>query len=91
MDNIIVYVDDASYALQMLEPMQMDGVARNPARWAERERWNGERARQAQGPKRGDGGWERTGSLLPCGECAPSQVQTRIAIHRRPGASAGAL
>eukprot|EP01031_Cornospumella_fuschlensis_P001461 gene1461-1824_t len=33
MDNIIVYVDDASYALQMLEPMRMDGIARNPARW----------------------------------------------------------
>ena len=33
MDNIIVYVDDASYALQMLEPMRVDGVARNPARW----------------------------------------------------------
>ncbi|MES2280334.1 MAG: hypothetical protein V4542_02895 [Pseudomonadota bacterium] len=33
MDNIIVYVDDASYALQMLQPMHTDGVSRNPARW----------------------------------------------------------
>ncbi|MES2402346.1 MAG: hypothetical protein V4573_20300 [Pseudomonadota bacterium] len=33
MDNIIVYVDDASYALQMLEPMRTDSAARNPARW----------------------------------------------------------
>lgn len=33
MDNIIVYVDDASYALQMLQPMRADGASRNPARW----------------------------------------------------------
>jgi hypothetical protein len=33
MDNIIVYVDDASYALQMLQPMHQTGSARNPARW----------------------------------------------------------
>lgn len=33
MDNIIVYVDDASYALQMLQPMRLADGARNPARW----------------------------------------------------------
>jgi len=33
MDNIIVYVDDASYALQMLQPMLPTGDARGPTRW----------------------------------------------------------
>jgi hypothetical protein len=33
MDNIIVYVDDAAYALQMLQPMLPAGGARNPTRW----------------------------------------------------------
>ena len=33
MDNIIVYVDDAAYALQMLQPMCAGGDSRNPARW----------------------------------------------------------
>ena len=33
MDNIIVYVDDAAYALQMLQPMCAEGAARKPARW----------------------------------------------------------
>jgi hypothetical protein len=33
MDNIIVYVDDANYALQMLQPMLPTGEARNPTRW----------------------------------------------------------
>ena len=34
MDNIIVYVDDAAYALQMLQPMRVaGGDSRSPARW----------------------------------------------------------
>ena len=33
MDNIIVYVDDATYALQMLQPMLPAGGPRNPTRW----------------------------------------------------------
>lgn len=33
MDNIIVYVDDAGYALQMLQPMLSSGSARTPTRW----------------------------------------------------------
>jgi hypothetical protein len=33
MDNIIVYVDDAAYALQMLQPMLPAGGPRNPTRW----------------------------------------------------------
>ena len=33
MDNIIVYVDDASYALQMLQPMRPTSSARPPSRW----------------------------------------------------------
>lgn len=33
MDNIIVYVDDANYALQILEPMHQTGSSRNPTRW----------------------------------------------------------
>ena len=33
MDNIIVYVDDANYALQILEPMHQTGSRRNPTRW----------------------------------------------------------
>jgi len=33
MDNIIVYVDDAGYALHMLQPMLPEGNARNPTRW----------------------------------------------------------
>jgi hypothetical protein len=33
MDNIIVYVDDAAYALQMLQPMLPTGGERNPTRW----------------------------------------------------------
>ena len=33
MDNIIVYVDDAAYALQMLQPMLAAGDRRTPTRW----------------------------------------------------------
>ena len=33
MNNIIVYVDDASYALQMLQPMHSSGNGRSPVRW----------------------------------------------------------
>lgn len=33
MDNLIVYVDDAAYALQMLQPMLPSGSARGPTRW----------------------------------------------------------
>lgn len=33
MDNIIVYVDDAAYAVKLLQPMLPSGEARNPARW----------------------------------------------------------
>ena len=33
MDNIIVYVDDAAYALQMLQGMFADGTPRKPTRW----------------------------------------------------------
>ncbi|MFC5519808.1 hypothetical protein [Polaromonas jejuensis] len=33
MDNIIVYVDDAAYALQMLQPMLPSGDTRSPTRW----------------------------------------------------------
>ena len=33
MDNIIVYVDDAAYARQMLQPMLPSGDARSPTRW----------------------------------------------------------
>ncbi len=33
MDNIIVYVDDAAYALHMLQPMLAAGDARTPTRW----------------------------------------------------------
>ena len=33
MDNIIVYVDDAAYAVQMLQPMLLTGGARSPVRW----------------------------------------------------------
>ena len=33
MDNIIVYVDDAAYAVQMLQPMLSSGRERSPARW----------------------------------------------------------
>lgn len=33
MENIIVYVDDAAYAMHMLQPMRASGSARNPARW----------------------------------------------------------
>jgi hypothetical protein len=33
MDNIIVYVDDAAYALQMLQPMLPSGEACTPTRW----------------------------------------------------------
>jgi hypothetical protein len=32
MDNIIVYVDDAAYALQMLQPMRLVDIERKPAR-----------------------------------------------------------
>ncbi|MEO7953033.1 MAG: hypothetical protein ABIR35_02920 [Polaromonas sp.] len=33
MDNIIVYVDDAAYALQMLQPMLAAGGGGTPTRW----------------------------------------------------------
>ena len=33
MDNIIVYVDDASYGLQILQPMLQTAGAGQPARW----------------------------------------------------------
>jgi len=33
MDNLIVYVDDAAYALQMLQPMLPSGASRSPTRW----------------------------------------------------------
>ena len=33
MDNIIVYVDDAAYALQMLQPMRLVDSIHGPARW----------------------------------------------------------
>ena len=33
MDNIIVYVDDAAYALQMLQPMLATGDGRTRTRW----------------------------------------------------------
>lgn len=33
MNNIIVYVDDAAHALQMLEPMQAADSANGPVRW----------------------------------------------------------
>lgn len=33
MNNIIVYVDDAAYALQILQPMQATGSANGPVRW----------------------------------------------------------
>ena len=33
MDNIIVYVDDAAYARQMLQPMLPSGDSRSPTRW----------------------------------------------------------
>ena len=33
MDNIIVYVDDAAYAKQLLQPMLTLGDARSPTRW----------------------------------------------------------
>ena len=33
MDNIIVYVDDAAYALHLLQPMLPSGDARGPTRW----------------------------------------------------------
>jgi len=33
MDNIIVYVDDAGYALQLLQPMLPAGSSRSPTRW----------------------------------------------------------
>ena len=33
MDNIIVYIDDATYAMQMLQPMLPSSDARNPTRW----------------------------------------------------------
>ncbi|MHB1199122.1 MAG: hypothetical protein ACYCZ6_06095 [Polaromonas sp.] len=33
MDNLIVYVDDAAYALQMLQPMLPSGTCRSPTRW----------------------------------------------------------
>ena len=33
MDNIIVYVDDASYALQILQPMLPAGQPQGPTRW----------------------------------------------------------
>lgn len=33
MNNIIVYVDDAAYALQMLEPMRTGDSANGPVRW----------------------------------------------------------
>ncbi|WP_457282443.1 hypothetical protein [Polaromonas sp. P5_D5] len=33
MDNIIVYIDDAAYALQMLQPMLPAGEAHSPTRW----------------------------------------------------------
>ena len=33
MDNIIVYIDDAAYALQMLQPMLSAGDSRSPTRW----------------------------------------------------------
>jgi hypothetical protein len=33
MDNIIVYVDDAAYAKQLLQPMLTPGNTRSPTRW----------------------------------------------------------
>ncbi len=33
MDNIIVYIDDAAYAQQMLQPMLTAGDSRSPIRW----------------------------------------------------------
>lgn len=33
MDNIIVYIDDAAYALQMLQPMLPSGDSGTPTRW----------------------------------------------------------
>jgi hypothetical protein len=33
MDNIIVYVDDARYGLQILQPMLQTSVSGQPARW----------------------------------------------------------
>ncbi|WP_309682011.1 hypothetical protein [Polaromonas sp.] len=33
MDNIIVYLDDAAYALHILQPMLAAGEARTPTRW----------------------------------------------------------
>jgi hypothetical protein len=33
MDNIIVYVDDAAYAVQLLQPMVGSDATRDPTRW----------------------------------------------------------
>ncbi|MDW5441071.1 hypothetical protein [Polaromonas sp. SM01] len=33
MDNMIVYIDEAAYALKMLTPMLPSGEARTPTRW----------------------------------------------------------
>ena len=33
MDNMIVYMDEAAYALKMLTPMIQSGEARTPTRW----------------------------------------------------------
>ena len=33
MDNIVVYVDDAEYALQMVQPMLSADASRSPSRW----------------------------------------------------------
>jgi hypothetical protein len=33
MDNIIVYLDDAAYALQLLQPMLTAGASQTPTRW----------------------------------------------------------
>lgn len=33
MDNMIVYMDEAAYALKMLTPMMLSGEARTPTRW----------------------------------------------------------
>ncbi|MES2190010.1 MAG: hypothetical protein V4454_07800 [Pseudomonadota bacterium] len=86
MDNIIVYVDDASYALQMLEPMRMDGVARNPARWIvvgcaprvthRASKWVTNSARESWRGKWADKVFSR---LLPLLEQNGDTVITRIA------------
>jgi len=86
MDNIIVYLDDADYALEMLQPMLPEGNGRTALRWIlvgcaprvthHASKWVTQRARQSWREKWGETAFSR---LLPLLRQQGDTVLTELA------------